>query len=173
MVQETMSLFDKYVCKIASDDEVIAKWDALAAQHPGEPNWVVWKAETLNDVRSGKNIPYYGILDGDIICEAYATPGYDPAEEGGAAPVPGTVYLSAFRTVPEYRGNGYFSRLMAFMLADLKQKGFARATVGVEPEEQENKEMYLHWGFTELIYTGTCTYPDGETIEVEYYAKAL
>ena len=168
-----MSMNGNYVCKIASDDEVIAKWDALVAQHPGESNWVVWKAETVNDVRTGRNIPYYGILDGEIICEAYATPGYDPAAEGGTAPAPGTAYLSAFRTVPEYRGKGFFSKLMAFMLADLKQKGFVRATVGVEPEEALNKEMYRHWGFTDMIYSGTCTYPDGETIEVEYYAKTL
>ena len=168
-----MSMTGNYVCKIASDDEVIAKWEALIAQHPGEPNWVVWKAETVNDVRTGKNIPYYGILDGEIICEAYAAPGYEPAAEGGTVPVPGTAYLSAFRTVREFRGKGFFSKLMAFMLADLKQKGFVRATVGVEPEEALNKEMYLHWGFTDLIFTGTCTYPDGEVIDVEYYAKTL
>lgn len=178
---------ENYVCKIASEDEVIAKWDALVAQHPTEPNWVVWKAETLIDVRSGKNIPYYGILDSEIICEAYATPNYDPASESGGAPTASaepptdtvqtpqspTAYLSAFRTVKEHRGQGYFSKLMSFMLADLKQKGFKRAILGVEPEEAENKAMYRHWGFTEMIYVGTCTYPDGETIDVEYYTKAL
>ncbi len=167
------TILGNYVCKIASIDEVIAKWDKLIAQNPEEPNWVSWKAETIENVRTGRKIPYYGVLDGEIICEAYAEPGYDPAAEGGVSSEPGTVYLSAFRTDEGYRRKGFFSKLMAFMLADLKQKDFIRAIVGVEPWDTLNKELYRHWGFTELVYSGTCTYPDGEVIEVEYYAKTL
>lgn len=85
----------------------------------------------------------------------------------------GTAYLSAFRTVRQYRGRGYFSKLIRFMLEDLQQKGFVRAVLGVEPCEVLNRQMYHHWGFTEKMYTGTCTYPDGTVIKVEYYGKSL
>lgn len=166
-------MLGNYVCKIASIDEVIVKRDKLIVQNLDEPNWVSWKAETIENVQTGRNIHYYGVLDGEIICEAYAELGYDPAAEGGIPPEPGTVYLSAFRTDEGYRGKGFFSKLMAFMLGDLKKKDFIRAIVGVEPWDTVNKELYRHWGFTELIYSRTCTYLDGEVIEVEYYAKRI
>lgn len=38
----------------------------------------------------------------------------------------GAVYLCAFRTNPEYQGQGYFSKLKDFMLEDLRQQGFTK-----------------------------------------------
>ncbi len=84
-----------------------------------------------------------------------------------------TVYLASFRTLPAYQGQGYFSQLLRFMLADLRRRGYRRATLGVEPGEAKNKAMYAHFGFTEFIKAGTETYPDGSKIAVEYYAKPL
>ena len=62
---------------------------------------------------------------------------------------------------------------MRFMMEDLKEKGYTKAVVGVEPEEKLNKEIYHHWGFTELICTGNETYPDGTVIDVEFYGRQL
>ena len=164
---------DCYVCKIASMDEVNEKWDTLVREHPDDPNWAVWKKDIIAEISAGGELPYYGIFDGKIICEAYAVPNYTPGKDDAGLREEGTAYLSAFRTVKEYRGKGYFSRLLRFMLEDLRQKGFVRAVLGVEPCEVLNKQMYLHWGFTGKLYTGTCTYPDGTVIEVEYYGKTL
>ena len=96
-------LFDEYVCKIASALEVNEKWNTLIKEHCDDPNWAVWKMDIIAKISEGKEIPYYGIFNGEII----------------------------------------------------------------------NKQIYLHWGFTEKLYTGTCTYPDGTVIEVEYYGKSL
>ena len=161
-----------YVCKIASPEEMQRKWDAEIERHPGESNWVVWKGEAIDSARSGRSLPYYGILDGDIICEGTAVLFPDFPWRGGAAEE-GTVELIAFRTVRAYRGQGYFSRLMRFLLNDLKQRGFTRAVVGVEPQERHNRDMYRHWGFTEFVGSGTETYPDGTVIDVLFYAKDL
>ena len=84
-----------------------------------------------------------------------------------------TAYLCAFRTVKEYQGKGYFSDLLRFMLDDLKQKGFTKAVLGVEPDDGKNKAMYTHWGFTEFIKSATEQYPDGTVIEVEYYGRDI
>ena len=59
------------------------------------------------------------------------------------------------------------------MLKDLKQKGYAKAVVGVEPEETMNREMYHHWGFTEYLCSDTETYPDGTVIRVHFFVKSL
>ncbi len=163
---------EKYVCKIASPEEMNQKWDYEIRLHPGTENWIVWKGEAIEGFLSGRSVPYYGILDGTVICEATAVlcpdiPQVDRTTESHV------IELCAFRTIKEYRGKGYFSKLMDFMLKDLKQKGYTKAVVGVEPEEKLNREIYRHWGFTERISTGTETYPDGTVINAEFYGRQL
>lgn len=163
----------EYLCKIASLAEMNEKWDDEIARHPGNSNWVVWKDKALNDAREGRTLPYYGILGKTIICEATAI--LHPVFPQGCAEAAKdcTVELGAFRTHPAYRGQGYFSKLMAFMLSDLRQKGYTHALVGVEPEETRNRDIYHHWGFTQHVHTGSETYPDGTVITVEFYQKQL
>ena len=84
-----------------------------------------------------------------------------------------TAYLTAFRTNKEYEGKGYFSKLYKFMEEDLKNKGYTLLTLGVEPEEIRNKEIYKHYGFVEHIKNAKEVYPDGTKIDVEYYGKKL
>ena len=49
----------------------------------------------------------------------------------------------AFRTIEDYQGKGYFSKLFKYMIDDLKNKGYKRVTLGVEPEETKNKKRYI------------------------------
>ncbi len=149
------------------------KWDYEIAQHPGEINWTVWKGEAIEGARTGRSVPYVGVLDGRVICEASAALRSGLPRDSEGTKDDRTVELCAFRTVREYRGKGYFSRLMAFMLEDLKKRGYAKAVVGVEPEEKTNREIYRHWGFDKPAGTGTETYPDGTVIEVEFYSRRL
>ena len=168
---EVMPGNHKYVCKIASLEEMNRKWDYEITQHPGEKNWIVWKDEAIKGFLAGHSVPYYGVLDGTVICEATAVRSSGMLRGSEAVKAESSVELCAFRTIKAYRGKGYFSKLMGFMLTDLKQKGLAKAIVGVEPDETLNKAIYSHWGFTEHIHTGTETYPDGTVINVEFYGK--
>jgi hypothetical protein len=95
---------DRYICRIASPEEMNRKWDYEIALHPGEENWVVWKGEAIESARTGRSIPYYGILDGTVICEATAIPDPDIPLTGGETLAGRTVELCAFRTNKEYRG---------------------------------------------------------------------
>ena len=164
---------ERYVCRIASPEEMNRKWDYEIALHPGEENWTVWKGEAIESARTGRSIPYYGILDGTVICEATAIPDPDIPQTDGNPPCDHAVELCAFRTNKEYRGRSYFSKLMDFLQEDLKQKGYRQAVVGVEPKETHNREIYRHWGFDEHICTGTETYPDGTVIDVLFFRKIL
>ena len=58
-------------------------------------------------------------------------------------------YLCAFRVKKEYRGQGIGSRMMESALADLKARGFKRATIGVS--EERNKKLYRRMGFDTKI----------------------
>ena len=84
-----------------------------------------------------------------------------------------TAYLTAFRTIEEYQGQGYFSKLFKFMINDLKSRGYTRVTLGVEPTELTNKAIYTKYGFTNFIKTAIEEYPDGTKTDVEYYYKDI
>ena len=163
---------DHYLCKIASLDEMERKWAYEIDRNVFDrENWIRWRETALESFRAGKSIPYYGILDGEIICEATAVIYPDPARRSRGLVDEHTAYLEAFRTNEPFIGQGYFSRLFAFMLADLRSRGYRRFTVGVETGDEKSRAIYAHYGFTEHIRTEAEQYPDGTEIQVEYYAK--
>lgn len=163
-----------FICKIASLREMDIKWDYEIAQNKNEQeNWIAWKKSNIEQYKQGHIIPYYGILSGTIICEATAVVHPETAQNSDGLIDRHTVYLSAFRTIDEFQGKGYFSKLFHFMIDDLRRAGFTKATVGVEPTETKNKAIYAHYGFTEYIKSGKEYYPNGTAIDVEYYGKAL
>ena len=165
---------EQYICKVASPDEMERKWDYEISRNADDrENWTIWKEEALANLREGKAIPYYGIRDGNIICEATAIIDPDSAQNSEGLIDDHTAYLCAFRTNEPFRGKGYFSVLFRFMLNDLRDRGYTRVTLGVEPADAENKAIYTHYGFTGYIKTETERYPDETTIRVEYYAKDL
>lgn len=162
------------ICKIASLEEMNIKWEYEIAQSGKyKENWIVWKKQNIEKYKQGYIIPYYGILEKIIICEATAM--LHPKVVQNSAGLVGnhTVYLSAFRTIDKFQGKGYFSELFHFMIDDLRHKGFTKATLGVEPADKKNKDIYIHYGFNEYIKSGKEYYPDGTVIDVEYYGKTL
>ncbi len=163
-----------YICKVPSLQEMNTKWDYEIA-HSGEDknNWIIWKEENISRFKRRDIIPYYGILGGDIICEATAILAPSAVQNSCGLVGDATAYLSAFRTIPEYQGRGYFSALYKYMENDLKARGFTRLTLGVEPCEVTNRQIYAHFGFTEYVKSATETYPDGTVIDVDYFAKSI
>ena len=165
---------ESFICKIASPQEIEIKWEYEISHHEKDKgNWIVWKKQSMENYRKGYTLPYYGILEGNIICEATAILHPKAVQNSTGLVDSHTVYLSAFRTVSRFQGKGYFSRLFHFMIDDLRQKGFTKATIGVEPAEEKNKEIYAHYGFTEYIKSGKEYYPDKTAIDVEYYGKTI
>lgn len=61
----------EYICKIAAIDEMEVKWYYEIKKHKN-CNWKIWKNEAISRVKSGQSIVYYGVLNGEIICETTA-----------------------------------------------------------------------------------------------------
>lgn len=164
---------DEYICKIASLEEIHLQWDTLIAEHVNrnQSNWIYWKETTIRDQAEGKIIPYYSILSGRIICEATARICADGKENMEGLVDEETAYLFAFRTVTEWQGQGYW--LYRFMEEDLKKRGYRYLTLGVEPTEEKNNQIYRHYGFVKFIKNEIDTYPNGTKVEVNYYQKTL
>ena len=163
-----------YVCKIASLEEMNTKWDyEIDNATDDKYNWIVWKKENISRFKKKYIIPYYGLLNGKIICECTAIINPKIVQNSDGLVDKETAYLTAFRTIEEYQGQGYFSKLFKYMIDDLEKRGYKRVTLGVEPEELKNKTIYKKYGFTNYIKTCKETYPDGTEIEVEYYSKTI
>ena len=118
-------------------------------------------------------IAYYGFLDDKVISETYARISPEGFNEPEGIVDSNTAYLFAFRTIKEYQNKGYFSRLYDYMINDLKSRGYKKVTLSVDPEEIKNVEIYHKKGFTELIKRSKIKYPDGYTVNVDYYGKEI
>lgn len=161
-----------YICKIATTEEMEAKWNYEIKKNKS-PNWKIQKDESIERVKCGQSIAYYGLLNGRTICEATAMLDKSIVQNCDGLVDDKTVYLCAFRTIEKYQGKGYFSKLFRFMIDDLKCKDYEKVTLGVEPTETENLKIYKHLGFNEFIKSAQEIYPDKTVIDVDYYGMNL
>ena len=170
---------EEYICKIATIEEMEENWNYLIDIHPKNNTWKVYKDKAIKNAKEKRTIVYYGILNGRIISEATAMLSNIDVQNSDGLVDDTTIYLSAFRTVKEYQGKGYFSRLYKFMENDLKKRGYTALTLGVEPSEVKNMMIYFKYGFTNYIKTDYEIEPperDGEAptkIIVNYYKKEI
>lgn len=164
-----------FTCKIAPLSDIEKRWDTLIKNHPNNPNWSIWKNDTIINNKNNYRISYYGYLDGEIISEATAiiSPLDTAISNSEKLISKDMAYLTGFRTDSKYQNKGYFSKLYKYMEEDLKNRGFTKLSLGVEPQEVKNMMIYFKYGFTNYIKTATETYPTGKIITVNYYYKEI
>ena len=118
---------EKYICKIATIEEMNKKWDyEISIATDDKDNWITWKRDNIKRFQKGLIIPYYGLLNEEIICECTAEIDSSIVQNAEKLVDEQTAYLSAFRTNKEYQGQGYFSKLFKFMIDDLKKRGYKK-----------------------------------------------
>lgn len=166
---------ENYICKIASKDELIERWNYLIEIHPGNDEWVKYKENAIRNFDDNSTISYLGILDDKSICEitAYIK---ESAFIGDIDDPKGLLtdkmsYLAAFRTDKEYEGKGYFKKLFNYVINDLKNKGYTEVCLGVGPEAIRNIQIYFHLGFKE--YVKTVIQYDPEEDVIIFYKKKI
>ena len=163
-----------YIGKVAKLEDITKKYDyEINKATDDKSNWIIWKTSAIERYNKGQTITYIGLLNNEIICECTSALDSSIVQNSDGLVDNKTAYLFAFRTNEEYQGQGYFSKLFKFMIEDLKSKGYEKVTLGVEPEELKNKAIYNKYGFTEHIKDAQEVYPDGTTIDVEYYGKKI
>lgn len=164
---------NNYKCVVATKDLIIQKWDEEIKKHNNSNLFKEFKIQSLRNINN--RIVYMGIIENKIITEATAIISKNDLDMQNKDDLigDGKVYLSAFRTNKKYQNKGYFSKLYKFMENDLKEKGYKTLTLGVEPRETKNMQIYFKWGFNRYIKTDYEYYPNGEKIIVNYYEKDL
>ena len=149
--------FEKYVCKIGDKKDLLDRWEYLVDIHKGKDIWKKYRDNNIKNFDNGFIIPYYGVLEGKIICEITSYINIE-AFKGDINNPKGLLdinmaYLAAFRTNKEYEGKGYFSKLYRFVEEDFKKRGYTKLSLGVSPEDVRNIEIYFHLGYKEYIKT--------------------
>ena len=81
------------------------------------------------------------------------------------------VFLCGLRTIKEYQGQGYFSKLYKYVENDLKEKGYKEISLSVDIKETKNLMMYFKWNYTNYIRTEIREGKMGTFIYNHYYKK--
>lgn len=165
---------NEFHVKIATGDDVKNYYDKLIEASPEDIYLPSQKNKRLQSLKSKTRMFFYGYLDGEVITQGSATVSVRDEFTQNKEQVVSEkcAYLFNFLTVEEERGKGYFSKLYRFIEKTLSDMGFEYLSLGVEPEDTENRERYRKMGFDELIYCG-CEEFDGMKIDVEYYRKKI
>lgn len=168
-----LNIESNYKCVIATEELLNKKWNIEIKKHDNSDVWKKFKIESLRNIDN--RIVYMGILNDEIITESTAIISENDIDMQNKVGLigEGKAYLTAFRTNKEFENQGYFSKLYSFMEEDLKKRGFKSLTLGVEPCETRNIQIYFKWGFTKYIKTDYEYYSNGEKILVNYYEKEL
>ena len=153
----------------AEDLEVI--WDYQIAQNPGDPNWIRWKKQFIDDNNSGAAATFVAVVDGIPVGEGTLL--FSPdcrAIRGRLVLADGKTVtnINALRIREAYEGQGYISTLVKHMESYARAQGYSRVTIGVEAVEARNLGIYLHWGYDRFLLS------EGEDMELTlYYGKDI
>jgi GNAT superfamily N-acetyltransferase len=126
----------------ASGEEMLALWGYEDVRQASRTARFFYQ-----NISSGNAVFWTVDHDGALIGELYAFLNID--EDKTFADGTAVAYLCAFRVKKEFRGQGLGRGMMAAALADLKARGFRRATIGAG--EERNLKMYRRLGFAAVI----------------------
>jgi len=160
-----------YSHRIATRDDLEVLWNRNIAENAGDPRWLRWKKEFIENNASGR-IKTFVVLFNDVpVGEGTLLLTADhPAIRGQTRLADGknTVNINALRILKEHEGKGQISALVRMMEDWARGQGYKTITIGAEAAESRNLAIYLHWGYTDFISHEM----DGDQLVV-YYGKTL
>ena len=150
-------------------------WDERIAKSPEDNSWVVWKDIFVRENKNGKRKTFF-VFDNDRFAGqgTLLFESEDKVMTGG-----GKAEIIKLELNEEYRGKGVATKLYQVLKDYAKSVGIKTLTIGVEPCEIRNMQIYFHWGFTEFLQCTTETYPpendntSGKVITVLCYSQEI
>ena len=155
----------------ATPEDLEIIWDYQIEQNPGDPNWIRWKKQFIDDNASGAAATFVAVVDGVPVGEGTLLFSPDCRAIRGRlelADGKAVTNINALRIREAYEGKGYISALVKTMERYAAEHGYRKVTIGVEAVEARNLGIYLHWGYNQFLLS------EGEDMELTlYYGKAL
>lgn len=155
--------------------EVKEWWDNHVLENAADNSHKVWRESFVSENKSGKRKTFYAwdgnknVGQGTLVFESN-----DKNLTGN-----GSAEIIKLEVIEDYRNRKISSLIYNYIQDYARQKGIHTLTIGVEPCEVRNMQIYFHWGFTNFIQCITETYPPkvagemGERITVLCYSKQI
>lgn len=161
--------------RIATEKELENWWDGKIEQNPNDNSYRVWKDAFVKGNKIGERKTFFVFDHGKYIGQGtIVLKGQDKDMIGS-----GRAEIIKLEIIPEQRGKGVATKIYNEIKDFAKQNGIDTLTIGVEPCEIKNMQIYFHWGFTDFIKVTTEEYPPktasekGETITVLCYMQKI
>lgn len=161
--------------RIASTNELNKWWDKRIAKSPNDNSWVAWKKTFVDENLSGKRKTFFAFDQSKYIGQCTLLfESSDKVMTGNKK-----AEIIKLELIKKYRGKGLATKIYEFVKAYAKSVGIKTLTIGVEPCEVRNMQIYFHWGFTNFLQCVTETYPPknenvkGETITILCYSQNI
>lgn len=165
----------KMEIRLATIEELENWWNDAISNHPNDNAYLVWKECFLQENLIGKRKTFYAFEGNKIVGQCtLLLDSQDKIMTGS-----GRAELIKLEIILEFRGTGLATKIYNAVREYAKSIGINELTIGVEPCEVRNIQIYFHWGFTNYLQTITETYPpkdkfsEGETIIVLCYSQKI
>lgn len=161
--------------RLATVEEVEKWWDAKIAKSPMDLSYKKWKDVFVNGNRSGDRKTFFTFDEGKYVGQGTLLLKSDDKVMTGN----GKAEIIKLELLPRYRGKGIAGIIFREIEKYAKKNKIRTLTIGVEPCEVRNMQIYFHWGFVNFLQCVTETYPPkakgekGEMITVLCYSKKI
>lgn len=161
----------EYTSHIASPAELARIWEKDIAANNGEECWLRWREQFRHYNETGMAVTFVVTADGDPVgqgtimlsTECRAVVGRPALCDGKTV-----ANINALRIEKAHEGKHQISAMVRKMEAYAREIGLHALTIGVEAKEARNLGIYLHWGYTKLVF-----HEEDEDGLVLYYRKEL
>lgn len=161
--------------RLATIKELETWWDAKINKQPNNPAYKEWKNNFVNGNKLNERKTFFVFDNGMYVGQGTLLlknndklmTGEDRAE------------IIKLEIDKEYRGKGISTLIYKAIENYAKENNIKTLTIGVEPCEIRNMQIYFHWGFTNYLQCITETFPPreeggvGEVITVLCYSKNI
>lgn len=130
------------------------EFDKLRELFGDDPDnlWPKYRKQRLEQFVKGDAEAYVVDNDGRIVGEITATFVNGDLEQETIPRV--RVYLQAFRVLPDFQGQGLGTKLLQFVVNELRSRGYTEFTIGVEENNSIARHIYEKLGFVDKIAHG-------------------
>ncbi len=164
------------IVRLATIEELNEWWDKRIAKSPNDNSWVVWKKSFIEENLNGKRKTFFAFDNsGKFIGQCtLLLESEDKVMTGNHK-----AEIIKLELVAEERGKGLATKIYNAVKDYAKQQGVKTLTIGVEPCEIKNMQIYFHWGFTNFLQCITEIYPpankdvEGKVVTVLCYSQEI
>ena len=161
--------------RIATIEEIEKWWDKKIAKAPTDFAYKTWKDIFVTGNKIEERKTFFAFDEGKYVGQGTLLLESDDEVLAGN----GRAEIIKLEILPKYRGKGIAGVIYREIEKYAKSHKIKMLTIGVEPCEVRNMQIYFHWGFVNFLQCITETYPPkvegekGETITVLCYSKKI